>query len=178
MGTKEIWIKTGYEVFAHKGHSGIKIDPLAKKIGISKSSFYHHFADVDLFIEYLLAHHLKQSSIMAAKELQAKNIDPELINILIEHRNDLLFNRQLRINNDISIFTQTLLRSNKIVGDGFRAAWSKDLNVRLSPKQIDAIFSIALENFFLQINIDHINYEWLSKYFANLNHISNAIIDY
>jgi hypothetical protein len=35
--TKEIWIKTGYEIFALKGESGLKVEMLARKVGISKS---------------------------------------------------------------------------------------------------------------------------------------------
>ena len=95
---KDIWIKTGYEIFALAGENGLKIEVLAKKVGISKSSFYHHFADLEIFVEHLLKSHLIQSEAMADKEKNAKNIDPELINILVEHKLDLLFNRQLRIN--------------------------------------------------------------------------------
>jgi AcrR family transcriptional regulator len=61
LESKEIWIKLGYEVFALKGQSEIKIERLAKQVGKSKSSFYHHFADIDLFIEFLLKHHVEQS---------------------------------------------------------------------------------------------------------------------
>ncbi len=46
---KDIWIKTGYEIFALSGENGLKIEVLAKKVGISKSSFYHHFADLEIF---------------------------------------------------------------------------------------------------------------------------------
>ncbi len=35
IDNKEIWIKTGYDIFAISGQSGLKIDPLAKKVGIS-----------------------------------------------------------------------------------------------------------------------------------------------
>ena len=55
---EKIWIITGYESFAQSGESGLKIEQLAKVVGISKSSFYHHFADLDIFIEKLLLHHL------------------------------------------------------------------------------------------------------------------------
>ena len=65
---KDIWIKTGYEIFALSGENGLKIEVLAKKVGISKSSFYHHFADLEIFIAYLLKFHLHQSEVMADKE--------------------------------------------------------------------------------------------------------------
>ena len=173
---KAIWIKTGYEIFALEGQSDIKIERLAKKVGISKSSFYHLFADVDLFIEILLKHHIKQSHIIADKEQRAKNIDPELINVLLEHKIDLLFNRQLRINQHVKSFSETLCTSNKIIGDAFKTAWAKDMNLKLNEQQTEGIFSLALQNFYLQINADNINYDWLSTYFINLKKIANSLI--
>jgi AcrR family transcriptional regulator len=124
---KEIWIKTGYETFALLGQNGLKIEPLAKKVGISKSSFYHHFADIDIFLEYLLEYHIHQSYIIANKEKLAQNIDPELINVLIEHKTDLLFNRQLRVLRVHKQFNDILLKSNQITGDYFVMVGVKDI---------------------------------------------------
>ena len=72
--SKEIWIKKGYEIFAISGQNGLKIEPLAKTVGKSKSSFYHHFTDLELFTDYLLKHHIKQSYLIAKKERQANNL--------------------------------------------------------------------------------------------------------
>jgi AcrR family transcriptional regulator len=173
---KETWIKTGYEIFALSGQGGLKIEPIAKKVGKSKSSFYHYFADLELFIEHLLNHHIDQSYIIADKEQRATNIDPELINILVEHRVDLLFNRQLRINQNIKTFSDSLNKSNKIVGDAFVKVWVKDLSLQLTQKQMEGIFTLALENFYLQINADNLNYKWLSAYFDNLKRITSNFI--
>jgi AcrR family transcriptional regulator len=174
--SKEIWIKKGYEILAISGQSGLKIEPLAKTVNKSKSSFYHHFADLELFTDYLLKHHIKQSIIIAEKEQQAKNINPELINILIEHRTDMLFNRQLRINQNIKSFSDTLFQSTKIVGDAFITVWARDLSLQLTQRQIEGVFTLALENFFLQINADNLTYKWLSEYFANLKKIASSFI--
>ena len=103
--SKQTWIQKGYEIFAISGQGGLKIEPLAKSVGKSKSSFYHHFADLELFTDYLLKHHIEQSYIIAEREKNANNIEPELVNILVEHRVDLLFNRQLRINRNIKSFS-------------------------------------------------------------------------
>jgi AcrR family transcriptional regulator len=176
INNKEIWIKTGYETFALLGQSGLKIEPLAKKVGISKSSFYHHFADIEIFVDFLLKHHLKQSYIIAEKEHKATNISPELINILVEHRYDLLFNRQLRINKDVKLFENTLLQSNKIVGNAFVMVWVKDLNLQLNQKQLEGLFELALENFYLQINSENLNHQWISDYFTNLKRIATNFV--
>ncbi|MBL7706604.1 MAG: TetR/AcrR family transcriptional regulator [Taibaiella sp.] len=173
---KETWIKAGYELFSIAGQSLLKIEPLAKIVGKSKSSFYHHFADLELFTEQLLKYHIAQSKIIAGKEQNCKNIDPELIDILVEHRIDLLFNRQLRINQNIKSFALTLAQSNSILGAAFVNVWIKDLDLQLSRRQIEGLFSLALENFFLQINSVNLNYEWLSGYFGNLKKIAGSFI--
>jgi AcrR family transcriptional regulator len=171
---KEIWIKTGYEMFALTGYSGLKIEQLSKRVGKSKSSFYHHFADLDLFIEILLEQHIKQSYILAEKERVSANIEPELINILLDHRFDLLFNRQLRIHQNFKSYSDTLVQSNSIVGEAFLNVWVKDLGLQLSQKQLDGIYTLALENFFLQINAENLNFTWLSQYFASLKKIASG----
>lgn len=169
---KLIWIKKGYEIFAISGFGALKIEPLSKSVGKSKSSFYHHFADLEIFTSFLLAYHIEQSNIIAVKEKNANNIDPELIDILVEHKIDLLFNRQLRINQNIPSFSDTLHQSNKIVGNAFVNIWVKDLDLKLTLKQLEGIFSLALENFYLQINPDTLNSIWLSAYFSNLKLIT------
>ena len=70
--SKEIWIKIGYESFAQLGQNGLKIEPLAKKVGKNKSSFYHYFADLELYLDELLKHHINQSKIIAEKEKNPK----------------------------------------------------------------------------------------------------------
>ncbi|GAB2521467.1 TetR/AcrR family transcriptional regulator [Spirosoma aerophilum] len=169
---KDSWIKVGYEIFALSGESGLKVETLARKVGISKSSFYHHFADLEVFIELLLAFHLVQSQVIADKEKKAANIDPELIQILVAHKTDLLFNRQLRINQQYKAYKETLLRSNQIIGSEFVSIWVKDQQLPLSQNQAEGLFELALENFFLQINAETLTNEWLSDYFKNLKRIA------
>jgi AcrR family transcriptional regulator len=173
---KEIWITAGYEIFATYGQSEIKIERLAKIVGKSKSSFYHHFADLGIYIEFLLKYHLAQSHIIAEKERSASKIDPELINILLDHKIDLLFNRQLRINQNIKQNYETLCASNKIIGEAFKTVWAKDLHLKLNDRQIEGIFTLALQNFYLQINADNLNRKWLSVYFSNLKKIADNLI--
>lgn len=168
----EIWIIKGYETFAISGSNGLVIEKIAREVSKSKSSFYHLFADMDIFLDQLLRHHLDKSSIIALKEKKAENINPDLINILIEHKIDLLFNRQLRINSNKPNFKETLFKSTQIIGSYFIKLWLKDSKLNLTQKQAESIFELALENFFLKINEENINKEWLKSYFDNLKKIT------
>lgn len=168
---EEIWILKGYETFALLGEKGLKVEQLSKDVGKSKSSFYHHFADLDIFIERLLQHHLNIAIVISEKEKLAKTINPELINILVEHKTDLLFNRQLRINSNNSNYKDTLTKSNYIIGKDFISLWLTDTKSGILQKQAEGLFELALENFFLLINSDNLNRVWLENYFENLKRI-------
>lgn len=173
--SKEIWIKSGYELFATKGISGLKVELLAKKVGISKSSFYHHFADTEIFTEFILCYHLEKAHIIAEKERKCENIDPSLISILLEHKIDLLFNRQLRVERQNELYNQCLSESNRIIGIAFTEIWMKDLRLQVNQQVISEISELALENFYLQITVETLNQHWLSDYFRNLTRLVTTI---
>ncbi|WP_027001469.1 TetR/AcrR family transcriptional regulator [Hugenholtzia roseola] len=166
--SSDIWIEVGYNAFALEGFEGLKIERMAKRAGISKSSFYHHFADLEVFMAQLLAHHLAQMQHLAAQERVVQNIDPALVALLVAHKQDILFNRQLRICRHLPDFAQILQKTEAELGDTFVLVWVRELNLKLSPAQLRAFFELALENFFLQVNPQNFNTEWLRLYFQKL----------
>ncbi|RXH40752.1 TetR/AcrR family transcriptional regulator [Bradyrhizobium zhanjiangense] len=48
------WIKEGLKALARSGFTALKADPLAKVMGVSRGSFYWHFADLGAFHAALL----------------------------------------------------------------------------------------------------------------------------
>jgi AcrR family transcriptional regulator len=172
--SKDLWVHVGYEAFALAGPNALKVEKLARKVGISKSSFYHHFADTEGFMAHLLAHHLLQSQVIAAKENGSKSIDPELVDVLADHKIDLLFNRQLRIHRDNKACQEALTRSTEIVGNAFVPVWVRELNLHLSPPQLEALFSLALDNFYLRLTPETLTRDWLVAYFRELKHIAGS----
>jgi len=47
--TKSLWIDHGLKVLASKGDAGLKVGPMASDMGVSRGSFYWHFADLAAF---------------------------------------------------------------------------------------------------------------------------------
>jgi AcrR family transcriptional regulator len=45
----EDWVRAGLKALATSGFTALKADALAKVMGVSRGSFYWHFADVDAF---------------------------------------------------------------------------------------------------------------------------------
>jgi len=50
------WLDRGLKVLARQGFTALKAEPLAKAMGVSRGSFYWHFADVAAFHAALLDH--------------------------------------------------------------------------------------------------------------------------
>jgi AcrR family transcriptional regulator len=81
--SKQPWILCGYNIFSKEGPKGLKIEVIARQVNKNKSSFYHHFADLEVFTEILLNFHLERSEIIAAQERLCKTVIPDLVNLLI-----------------------------------------------------------------------------------------------
>ena len=166
--SKEKWLAQGYEQFAIGGPASLKVEPLAARTGISKSSFYHHFADLEVFEEQLCQLHLRRAAGLAERERAAASIDPDLIDILVTHKTDLLFSRQLRMNRQRQLFENALQLSNNIVGTDFIALWARELRLNLNQAQLQVIFGLALENFYLQMQPEQLGADWLRAHFKQL----------
>ncbi|MBX2870786.1 MAG: TetR/AcrR family transcriptional regulator [Saprospiraceae bacterium] len=162
------WILVGYSLFAEKGPTGLQVQVMAREVQKSKSSFYHLFADLDVFTEVLLEYHLERSKVIAHKETFCQNLVPDLVNLLLEVKEDLLFNRQLRIHRDKANFSYFLEQSDAVVQDSFYKVWARDIGLEEKPQLARDVFALALENFYLQLTEQNLNYAWLTQYFQEL----------
>ncbi|NIM92956.1 MAG: TetR family transcriptional regulator [Anaerolineales bacterium] len=54
--SKEDWMAEGLKVLAESGVSGLTIDALSSRLGLTKGSFYHHFKDVQDYHEQLITY--------------------------------------------------------------------------------------------------------------------------
>lgn len=52
--TGERWAEEALEVIAQSGVSAVAVEPLAKKLGVTKGSFYWHFANRDALLDAAL----------------------------------------------------------------------------------------------------------------------------
>lgn len=161
------WVSKGYSIFAYDGPQGLKVERLSKAVGKNKSSFYHLFADLDVFIEQLLAHHINQAKLIAIKESNSKN-ETELIQVLIEHKIDLLFNRQLRIHRENQDFADCFNTINQITVPAILPVWKQIISIPENNELAQVVLNLSLENFYLQITNENLNETWLTAYFTTI----------
>ncbi len=170
---KEKWIQVGYENFAFHGPGGLKVERLAKELQRNKSGFYHYFSDVELFTQVLLEYHLVQAEMIAEKEAQCDTQD-ELIDILVAHKVDLLFNRQLRFHRENPQFESCFEAVSAIANPAVMGIWSKMLDLRDQSYLASLVFQLGIENFYLRITPESLNHAWLTSYFAEFKNLVRA----
>lgn len=161
------WIETGYHTFAYEGPHGLKVERLAKQTAKNKSSFYHHFGDLEVFTEELLNHHIAQTHVVAEKEAKSTSL-ADLIDVLVEHKIDLLFNRQLRIHRENPAFQACFLKTNELSIPGMLNVWAKIIGLTDHSYLAGLVLQLSMENFFLQITDETLNPTWLNEYFQRL----------
>lgn len=93
---RQLWLEKGYVHFAEYGPNIISINKLSKSTGLSRASFYHHFGDIDIFIDELLTIHWQfiEHFNSAASE-QCENLFPDLYILIEQNPIPLKFNLQL-----------------------------------------------------------------------------------
>jgi AcrR family transcriptional regulator len=54
--SREDWLRAGFELLRGEGAGALTIDRLSRRLGVTKGSFYHHFASREDFSHALLGH--------------------------------------------------------------------------------------------------------------------------
>ena len=164
---KTPWLEAGYTTFALEGPQALKVERLAKTVGKNKSSFYHHFADLEVFTALLLEQHMHQVHEIARKEADSSS-QSELVSVMVAHKRDLLFNRQLRIHRDHPDFEACFVKTNEITAKSIAPLWMSILGLEDNSYLAGLVLKLSFDNFFLQISDETLTEDWLNAYFGEL----------
>ena len=158
------WIEAGYELFSQFGPDALKIERLSKKTGISKSSFYHHFADISIFSERLLSYHLHRANIMAQRASFCRNMVPDMAELIVDMKSEILFNRQLRIHRSNMAYQLCFERAVTIVEDALLVLWADMLGLNDQKRIAQNILNVARDVFYHRMTNENLNYEWVVSF--------------
>src|ERR1700684_4430530 len=76
------WLDQGLETLAKSGFTALKAEPLAKAMGVSRGSFYWHFADVSVYHAALLKHWRDVATEQVIANLQEISKDRDVLSRL------------------------------------------------------------------------------------------------
>jgi AcrR family transcriptional regulator len=158
------WIEIGYSLFSRDGASGLKVDLIAKKIGISRSSFYHHFADMEIFQEKLLQYHLTRAKRASEKVKLCKTMDPEFLLMMVEEKEYILFNRQLRNSREVPLYKTSFETAIGYMIEPVMPLWSEMLGLKHKPDVALKCFMMTADILFHRMTAENMNFEWLKAF--------------
>jgi len=77
------WLDLGLKSLARSGFTALKADPLAKAMGVSRGSFYWHFADVGAFHTALLKHWHEVAAEQIIADVEAASPGNQALELLL-----------------------------------------------------------------------------------------------
>lgn len=82
-GSPELWLQAAYDALMESGIDGVKILPLAKRLKLSRTSFYWFFADREALLSALVAlwREKNTGSIVARSEAYAETMAEAMLNV-------------------------------------------------------------------------------------------------
>ena len=83
-GSRELWLEAAREAVIEAGLDAVKIQPLASRLNLSRTSFYWFFKDRAALLEALLQswEHSNTASLVAATENYAETITEATLNVI------------------------------------------------------------------------------------------------
>jgi AcrR family transcriptional regulator len=77
------WLDQGLKTLARDGFTALKAEPLAKAMGVSRGSFYWHFADIGAFHAAILKHWREIAAEQIIANLEAHKNDDNPLELLL-----------------------------------------------------------------------------------------------
>ncbi len=79
----EDWLHQGLKTLAKSGFTALKAEPLAKAMGVSRGSFYWHFADIGVYHAAILKHWRDVAAEQVIADLELVSKDRDAIALLL-----------------------------------------------------------------------------------------------
>ncbi|HLZ64979.1 MAG TPA: TetR/AcrR family transcriptional regulator [Aliidongia sp.] len=96
-GSPEVWLEAAYESLLESGVDAVKIQPLAKKLNLSRTSFYWFFDDREALLQALIARWREKNTgnIVKQTEAYAETVAEAMLNLFDCWLDRNLFDSQL-----------------------------------------------------------------------------------
>jgi AcrR family transcriptional regulator len=164
--TRQVWIENGYEHFALCGPDNLSINKLSKAIGFSRASFYHHFGDIDVFIEDLLSHHWQIA--LQFNKLGKENctkLFPDLYDILEQNPIPLQFSLQLFHHRSYPAYNYLFLKTYQATAKSFALKlFKKHYNLTQPANEVYLLWLTLGEAWYSRLDIQDLTSDTLQKH--------------
>jgi AcrR family transcriptional regulator len=163
-----------YQLVSEKGFNNVNIETIARLMNKNKSSFYHYFGDWEGFENALLEYHLVLAKQFAIEANSLQGIMPDLVNLFIEHKTDIFFHKQLRINRAKPHFKKCFETVYKMFENAILDKWIAFLKMEEHSFLAEKFLLLLSDNFLLQITPQNYNHTWINNY---IQEVAKLLID-
>ena len=176
---KKKWLEVGYRDFALDGPDKLSVNQMAKKIGASRSSFYHHFAEVDLFVDELLSYHWNMcQKYNEVGRNSCKSLIPDLYKILAQYPIPLQFSRQLFLNRHIPRYDYVFRKSYETSAHIFvLELFADQLGLQLPESDLNYLFLTLGEAWYSRLNPQDLSADTLQGHAEDILQNLMTLID-
>ncbi len=176
---RQLWLEKGYEHFALYGPENLSINKLSKIIGLSRASFYHHFGDLDYFIEELLVKHYEIiETFNSAGKNNCNKLFPDLYDLLGHYPKPLKFCLQLFRNRNNPYFNLILIKSYEATANSFALnLFSKHLGLSKPNTEIYHLWLTLGEAWYSRLNPEDLSPKTLQKHAEEILETLSVLID-
>ena len=109
---------------------------------------------------------MERAILIAGQERACKTVIPDLVNVLLAVKIDLLFNRQLRISRQVVAYKRCFEQAGNDISEAIPGIWSEMLGLPDNTSLARISLLLSLDNFYLQLTDETMTYDWL-VYFLN-----------
>ncbi len=161
--SREQWIEMGYSVFAKEGLQGIRIEVLARILGLNKSSFYYFFGDLENYKAELVRHHFIKADYLVSDISSCANFDPDFLTMLTRHKVPVIVHMQLVMNRTIPLFFNAYGEINDKVDPKAMPFWATFIGIPHNPELALQYWQVIRDMFYSRISLDNLNYPFLKN---------------
>ena len=171
------WVDIGYKSFAQSGPQGIKVEVLAKKSGVSKSSFYYYFGDQESFLEILLDEHHYKAEKLAAEAKQCRTFVPAFVDVVMKYKSVVQFQRHLRINRENLHFQLAYQRAGDLVRREILNVWAEFIGVAPDMNMAGSLYVVTADLFFERVREGTFHPEWIKELISEMQSIVQGLVE-
>ena len=159
----ETWIEQGYKLLGAEGFDGIKVERLARLLNLNKSGFYHYFGDRQSYLEALVQYHIGLARSIAVEISGLRNIDPDLLYLIVKHKLFFLVESQLLVKGRHALNCRNIDEAGDIINKELLALWGNTQGVPGDMSVAYGYLNIIRHFIYARIDAKNISYDFLHK---------------
>ena len=175
--TFQNWIDKGYELFSRSGPDGVRVQTLARKLGVSKSSFYHYFGDQESFIELLLEEHAHIAEQYTVEVKRCKVLDPDFIDVVMKYKSSILFQQQLRNHSENPDFERVYRQITDSIATAVLDVWAKYMGISSDMSAARSLYLIIVDVFYERLNQKRFTHQWIHNLLEEIVNICKRVVE-